>query len=97
MSLWTSSRCYSATILTTTVGTSIIHMVIDHTGNGPMASPQEHGIHAMLRSNDISEMIPEIYTVERCDFLKPILRSQMIKCFVIQEQKSESRVYSDFV
>ena len=56
-----------------------------------------HTMYAMLRSNDISEMISEIHTVERCDFLKPLLCSQMIKCFVIQEQKSESRVYSDFV
>ena len=40
---------------------------------------EEHGIQCMpCSSRIISEMLPEIHIVEKCDFLKPIIHSQII-------------------
>ena len=38
-----------------------------------------HTLYAMLPSI-ISEMLPVIHTVEKCEFLKSIIHSQIIKC-----------------
>ena len=46
---------------------------------------EEHDIQCMLCSSQIiSEMLPEIHTVEKCYFLKPIIHSQnnVILCFI---------------
>ena len=34
----------------------------------------------------VSEMLPEIHTVKKCDFLKPIIHSQIIQLSVLYVQ-----------
>ena len=47
---------------------------------------EEHGIQCMPCSSQIiSEMLPEIHTMQKFDFLKPILHSQIIYFSVIVE------------
>ena len=36
-------------------------------------------------SQIISEMLPEIHTMEKCDFLKPVIHSQIISFSVLDE------------
>ena len=75
-----SSGCHSVKVLSTTVGyslvamvTSILKIVISLMIRG------EYGIQCMPCSSQmISEMLPEIHTVEKCDFLKPIIHFQII-------------------
>ena len=44
----------------------------------------------MLCSSPImNEMLPEIHTMEKCDFLKPIIHSQIIQLSVIHECSSD--------
>ena len=45
---------------------------------------EEHGIQCMPCSTRIiSEMQPEVYEMERYDFLKPIIHSQILKYSVV--------------
>ena len=44
----------------------------------------EHGIQYMPSPfRVISEMLPQVHTMENCDFLKPIIYSQIIKLSVM--------------
>ena len=45
---------------------------------------EEHGIQSMPCSSRIrSEMLPEIHTVEKCDFLRSLIHSQIISFFFL--------------
>ena len=45
----------------------------------PLVIQGEYGIQCMPCSPQIiSEMLPEIHTMEKCDFLKPRIHSQII-------------------
>ena len=41
-----------------------------------------HTLYAMLLSNYLSEMLPKMHTMEKCDFLKSVIDSQIIYFFV---------------
>ena len=45
-------------------------------------------------SQIINEMLPEIHTVEKCYFLKPIILSQMIYFSVLYEMEEKVKVIS---
>ena len=71
---------HSAKVLSKTVDTcnSIVAMVRDLRRHLTYNS-REHGIQCMpCFSKIISEMLLDIHTMEKCDFLKPIVHSQMI-------------------
>ena len=78
-----SLRHQSAKLLNTntTDSNSIIAMVTDLWCH--LILRGEHGIQCMpCFSRIIRAMVPEIYTVEKCDFLKPILLfSVNTKCY----------------
>ena len=64
-----ASRCHSVKVLTTTVGYSLVAMVTDlccHLTYGSRGA--WNTMCAMFLSN--YEMLPEIHTIEKCDFVK---------------------------
>ena len=89
-----SSGCYSVKVQGTPVCKSIVAMVTDlwchltYDWRGAWLSNydvislkigEEHGIQCMpCPSKIISEMLPEIHTMEKCYFLKPIIHSQIM-------------------
>ena len=49
---------------------------------------EEHGIHCMpCSSRLVREMLSEIHTLQKFDFLKPIIHSQTISCSVSTDLK----------
>ena len=67
-----SSGCHSAKELSTTVVNSIVAMVTDLCGVISLIIQEAHGIQCMpCFPRIISEMLPEIHTLKKCDFLKP--------------------------
>ena len=73
----TSSGCHSVLVLSTTVGYSLVAMVTDLFRDLPMIR-EKRGIQCMPSSfRIISEMQPEIHTMEKFYFLKSIIHSQI--------------------
>ena len=57
---------------------------------------EEHGIQCMPCSfRIISEMLLEIHTIEKCDVLKSIIRSQIQSTLVISKSKGPSKILRD--
>ena len=74
----TSSGCHSVKLLSTTVGHSLVAMVQIYVVLS-LVIRVEHGIHCRPCSNRIiSEMLPDIHTMEKFDFLKSMIHSQII-------------------
>ena len=74
----TSSGCRSVKVLSTTVGYSLAAMVTDLCYNLSYDSRGAwHTAYAMLLGI-ISEMLPEIHIMEKCDFLKSMTHFQII-------------------
>ena len=74
---WLFPSCYGNR-LSTIVGYSLVAMVTDYVVISLMISG-EHGIQCMPCSSQIiSDMLPEIHTMEKCDLLKPTTYSQII-------------------
>ena len=66
-------------VLSTTVDHSLVAMVIDLCCHLTYDTREAwHTVNAMLFSNYKSEMLPIIYTMDKCDFLKSIIYSQII-------------------
>ena len=65
-------------VLSTPVCNSITAMVTD-LGVTSLIIQEEHGIQCMpCLSQIISEILSDIHTMKKCDFLKPISHSQII-------------------
>ena len=74
----TSSECHSVEVLSTTVDYSLVAMVNVYVAFSLMIR-EVYGIQCMLRSSRIiNEMLSEIHTLEKCDFLKSVVISQII-------------------
>ena len=80
----TSSGCYSVKVLSATVDYFLVAMVRDlfrhliHESRRAWYS-LEHCIQCMpYSSRIISELLPEIHTMEKCDFLKSVIHSEII-------------------
>ena len=79
-----SLGCHSVKVLSTTVGYSLVavitelccHLTYDSRGAW-------HRVYAMLLS--ICETLPEIQTMEKCDFLKSIIYYEIIKFCVTHD------------
>ena len=71
----TSSRRNSAKVIKTRVGNFVVAMVTDLWGHLTYyLRGAWHTVYAMLLSN---YMLPEIHTMKKKDFLKPIIHSQI--------------------
>ena len=77
----TSSGCYSVKVLSTTVDYFLVAMVRDlfrhliHDSRRAWHT-LKHGIQCMpCSSRIISELLPEIHTMEKCDFFKSVIHS----------------------
>ena len=73
----TSLGCYSVKILSTTVGYSLVSMVTDLCRRLTGAC---HTVYAM------SEILAEIHSLEKCDFVKSMIHSQIIQFSVISQK-----------
>ena len=74
-----SPECHFEKVLSTAVGYSLVGMVRDICRHLIMI-PGEHGIQCVpCFSGIICEMLSEIHTMEKCDFLRSLIHSQIIK------------------
>ena len=92
-----SSGCHSAKVLSTTFGYSLVAMITDlcrhltYTSKGAW-----HTLYAMLPSI-IREMLPEIHTMKKFDFLKLIIHSQIICNAIIHVCETTERQVITFL
>ena len=71
-----SSGCHFVMVLSTIVGYSLVAMVTDFLSSH---DSREHGIQCMpCFFRIISEILPEIHTIEKFDFLTSIIHSHTI-------------------
>ena len=81
----TSLECHSAKVLSKTVANSIVAMITDLWHHQLLMIREEHGSVCHAPLENISEMLPEIYTMKKRDFLKLTSHSLITQCSIYNE------------